>query len=276
MPSIIKVDQIQSDTGNVVFTGNVNIDSGLLFVDGTNNRVGIGNIRPQGTLDVGGLASGSGGDLLVTTGSTTAQVTVGRLSGTNDDNTMFRVRGRGDQTAFFVHSGNRTANVGLNFAVGGATPATSGSGITFPSSQNASTDPNTLDDYEEGTFDVGVSGAGGPTITSQYNTYTKVGRLVTVNISILIRQNTATGGQAILNLPFNSVNTTNYVATGVGYWENSATSIISSFCRVGQNSTSLSISRTTAATPNPAAWQGADWQSASDTVMTFTITYMTA
>jgi hypothetical protein len=35
--------------------------------------------------------------------------------------------------------------------VGGATPAASGAGITFPATQSASTDANTLDDYEEGT-----------------------------------------------------------------------------------------------------------------------------
>ena len=33
--------------------------------------------------------------------------------------------------------------------VGGATPAASGSGISFPATQSASSDANTLDDYEE-------------------------------------------------------------------------------------------------------------------------------
>ena len=37
-------------------------------------------------------------------------------------------------------------------AVGNATPSASGAGITFPATQSASTDANTLDDYEEGTF----------------------------------------------------------------------------------------------------------------------------
>ena len=42
--------------------------------------------------------------------------------------------------------------------VGGATPSTSGAGITFPATQSASTDANTLDDYEEGTFTPTVAG----------------------------------------------------------------------------------------------------------------------
>jgi len=56
LPSIIKVDQIQSDTGNIVIpSGNVNIDSGLLFVDGTNNRVGVGGVtNPSVALDING------------------------------------------------------------------------------------------------------------------------------------------------------------------------------------------------------------------------------
>ena len=36
--------------------------------------------------------------------------------------------------------------------VGGATAAASGAGITFPATQSASSDANTLDDYEEGTW----------------------------------------------------------------------------------------------------------------------------
>ena len=36
--------------------------------------------------------------------------------------------------------------------VGGATASASGTGITFPATQSASSDANTLDDYEEGTW----------------------------------------------------------------------------------------------------------------------------
>jgi len=43
--------------------------------------------------------------------------------------------------------------------VGNATPSTSGAGITFPATQSASTDANTLDDYEEGTWTPVVVGS---------------------------------------------------------------------------------------------------------------------
>ena len=75
-----------------------------------------------------------------------------------------------------------TPIVATTMGVGGATPAASGSGITFPATQSASTDANTLDDYEEGTwtptqgtFDTWTS----PTFNA---TYTKIGRQVTINL----------------------------------------------------------------------------------------------
>jgi len=65
--------------------------------------------------------------------------------------------------------------------VGGATPASSGAGITFPATASASTDANTLDDYRENTW-TPVQGAGLTVVGtfSSAGTYIKVGRLVYV------------------------------------------------------------------------------------------------
>jgi hypothetical protein len=66
--------------------------------------------------------------------------------------------------------------------VGGATPAASGAGITFPSTASASSDANTLDDYEEGTWTPTVRGgstAGTYTPSSVRSYYTKIGNQVT-------------------------------------------------------------------------------------------------
>ena len=41
-------------TGFTLTTGNANFDSGVLFVDGTNNRVGVGTTVPTYTLEVNG------------------------------------------------------------------------------------------------------------------------------------------------------------------------------------------------------------------------------
>jgi hypothetical protein len=104
--------------------------------------------------------------------------------------------------------------------VGGATPAASGAGITFPATQSASSDANTLDDYEEGTFTpVWNAASGSATYAQQYGTYTKVGRLVTIYIHIVTTSNTLSGGVYISGLPFQSSNAANY-CVGPAHAEN--------------------------------------------------------
>jgi len=75
-----------------------------------------------------------------------------------------------------------TNKTSTTFGVGNATPAASGAGITFPAAQSASSNANTLDDYEEGTW-TPVFSAGGITGTSitYSGTYTKIGRVVSVS-----------------------------------------------------------------------------------------------
>lgn len=86
--------------------------------------------------------------------------------------------------------------------VGGATASASGAGITFPATQSASTDANTLDDYEEGTFTPTYLGSTtNPTVTYDAMTggkYTKIGRMVFAYGSI--RTDAVTGGSGALRL----------------------------------------------------------------------------
>ena len=65
-------------------------------------------------------------------------------------------------------------------SVGNATPSSSGAGITFPATQSASTDANTLDDYEEGTWTPSLPNGGTLTVETNCSVYTKIGRQVTV------------------------------------------------------------------------------------------------
>jgi hypothetical protein len=104
-------------------------------------------------------------------------------------------------------------------SVGGATPSTSGSGITFPATQSASSDANTLDDYEEGTFSptiVGTSTAGTATYNARVASYTKIGRFVQFEIYMYYSNGTGTGDLRISNLPF-TANGTTYSAVTVAY-----------------------------------------------------------
>jgi hypothetical protein len=78
--------------------------------------------------------------------------------------------------------------------------------IKFPAAQNASADVNTLDDYEEGTWDVtvtcGTSGTITVSATSNSMQYTKIGRMVTISGYILIESVSSPVGQLRVSLPF--------------------------------------------------------------------------
>lgn len=85
-----------------------------------------------------------------------------------------------------------SGNVGV-----GVTPAGTGgclqlkSGITFPATQSASTDANTLDDYEEGTWTpspISLTVVGTPTYSG---TYTKIGNYVFITAVISSTTSTA-------------------------------------------------------------------------------------
>ncbi len=91
-----------------------------------------------------------------------------------------------------------------SLALQGATSQT-GAGITFPVTQSASTNANTLDDYEEGTWTPTLI-SGGCTGTAYY---TKIGRQVTINGIIAWASNGAgSTGVTINNLPFTALNRT--------------------------------------------------------------------
>lgn len=82
-----------------------------------------------------------------------------------------------------------TIKGGSTISVGGATPSTSGAGITFPATQSASTNANTLDDYEEGTFTPAVDAFTVTGTTTLTGRYVKVGKMVSILITF---ENTGT------------------------------------------------------------------------------------
>ena len=96
---------------------------------------------------------------------------------------------------------NASGNVQFakNISVGGATPTTSGFGITFPGTQSASTNANTLDDYEEGSWTPANATV---TLTSALGSYTKIGNTILLR-GVITYPVTASGAVATLTgLPF--------------------------------------------------------------------------
>ena len=148
---------------------------------------------------------------------------------------------------------------GYTFAQGGVTKMSLTSSnvldlaqgqIKFPATQVASADPNTLDDYEEGTWTMGVSFGGastGVTYALNLGTYTKIGRQVTVNGYVeLSSKGSSTGDAVITGLPFTIANTTaNFSAASL--WLFNVT-FANQFTALGvQNTTQISLREITEA-----------------------------
>jgi hypothetical protein len=125
-------------------------------------------------------------------------------------------------------NGGATAYLGFN---GDAVTAKA---IAFPATQVASSDPNTLDDYEEGTWTPAIIG----TITNPvYSTsnitakYTKIGRIVHFQFLIVVNGVTSqgSGNIQISGLPFGSTGNSYEHVVQIGYNDVWDTNFISGY-----------------------------------------------
>jgi hypothetical protein len=136
-------------------------------------------------------------------------------------------------------------------SVGNATPSSDGAGITFPATQSASSDANTLDDYEEGTWtpvmDTLTAGAGRVTTFTSAN-YTKVGNVVTFDAFVVMATlgSGGSGAWVIKGLPFTSKAST-YFACNVGYFLTLNSSVTYITTTVNGGTTEMEFRGTTAA-----------------------------
>ena len=249
--SVVLGDSI-TDTQNFVLKTNVDGTATLargalgalgtvLTVDASSN-VGIGTATPASKLEVAG-------ELRVYPSTTPAvirfgvsAVEKGKLAVDSSSNMFFETAGTERMRIDAV--GNVTLQ--KNISVGGAAPTTSGSGITFPATQSASSDANTLDDYEEGTWTPSIGGTA--TYNARWGTYTKVGNLVTVmfNVNILLINSGST--TTLSGLPFLINNPTygNDQSGVLTYFEQIATSVYTLNCRGTNGASTLFFSGTTA------------------------------
>jgi len=118
-------------------------------------------------------------------------------------------------------------------------------GITFPATQSASADANTLDDYEEGTWTIAIQGSSSnPTVGYNFRvgTYVKVGRNVTLNGHFRTSSVSSGSGDVwITGLPFAVDNTSNYTTVGVCYTFNTATGKYPYYVRLDNGTTYLGL-----------------------------------
>ena len=125
--------------------------------------------------------------------------------------------------------------------VGGATPAASGAGISFPATASASSDANTLDDYEEGVWSPTISSLTNLTGTASVSnaTYTKIGRMVYLEATIGGLSITSTSSEVafIATVPFNqSTNAARFVG---GFFSDTGRAFGGVIDGTGSNSTEI-------------------------------------
>jgi hypothetical protein len=116
-------------------------------------------------------------------------------------------------------------------------------GITFPATQSASSNANTLDDYEEGTWTPSLGGD--TTYAQQTGQYTKVGNLVFIK-GVLVITSIGTGSTTVISgLPF--TNTSGIAGVSVASFFQSATSVVSFFAQVTSGGAAINAYSLTAA-----------------------------
>ena len=123
------------------------------------------------------------------------------VGGANNDLKFLRLNSSGSFQDIAMQITQAEGNVNLikNLGIGGATATTLGTGITFPATQSASSNANTLDDYEEGTW---TPTGNGITFSSAYGNYTKIGNTCTIWWDVAWPSTSDSGSAYIGGLPF--------------------------------------------------------------------------
>jgi len=221
-PSLITPALGSPASGNMAATTSIPVANATGTLAVVNGGTGLTSTPANGALDIG---NGTGFTRTTLTAGTNVTITNGSGSITIASSGGGSPGGSSGQIQYnnsgaFGGFANLTYNltgpiVNTTIGVGGTTPSTSGSGISFPATQSASSDVNTLDDYEEGTFTPAIAFGGasvGITYATQPGSYTKIGNKVFYFIGIqLSSKGSSTGAATITGLPFTAVGTTAYV-----------------------------------------------------------------
>jgi hypothetical protein len=173
-----------------IYRTSATTSNGALLLDGDGSYAGVqfassGTLRGSIGVDPSAMYFTHGGDLIFKTGATN---NVG-----------------GTERARITSGGNLLVGTTTNNASGGVIQVSNG--ITFPATQSASSDANTLDDYEEGTWT--PNQGSGLTVVGAFSSsavYTKIGNLVYVRgyVQGATSISIAAGGVLTSNLPFSN------------------------------------------------------------------------
>ena len=186
------------------------IKKGPLYVDSTNNRVGVGTSSPSHPLTVDGQIKSIG-----TNGETVQLQTSSQYTGIS----FIGSDGTRDAIIDYDHTNGvmglkaHTAGHYINFLTGGYTERfrITDNGVTFNGDTAAA---NALDDYEEGTWSsVPIVG------TYSFNNprYTKIGRMVHCHVQIGTISDNSSSQSLRIQLPFAAVASDSAVTFGTLY-----------------------------------------------------------
>lgn len=224
----------------------------------SSGNVGIGTASPAGKLHVNGqtyiqgaVSGGLANSTLIANSSGQAQIwALG--SDVSTRGSMSFVVGRSD-----LSNSNEALRIDSSGQTGiGVTPTSRNNtrlqivdGIGFPSTQVASSDANTLDDYEEGTWTPNISFGGasaGITSDAANGLYVKIGRQVTVSGAIsMTSKGSSTGNARITGLPFTTQNSYYNPAATLYIYNTTFANV--PFATVIGNSTTIALSEVTEA-----------------------------
>ena len=190
-------------TGNLTLNADLTVDTDTLYVDSTNNRVGIGTTSPEARLEISEPSSSTTPAKIKLTNSGERSVTVGFDDHNASPN--FSISSGDQSTKFLSIASNGDAGIGtdspaVKFDVAGKVRASTG--VLFGTDTAAA---NTLEDYEEGSWTPGIEGsstAGSYTFTGN-GAYTKVGNKVTVwgDLTDITTVSAGSGNLRVTGLP---------------------------------------------------------------------------
>jgi hypothetical protein len=217
--------------------------------------VGIGNTSPSYPLDVKQTSTGNIAGFRATSASYASDgvvVLIDRNTSNNTFNAMAYYNTGASAYRFKVADSGAIATAG-SISLGTATPATSGIGVQFPATQSASSDANTLDDYEEGTWTPTVGG--NSTYSAQVGRYTKVGNIVSVTFDFSINTLGTGSTSNITNLPFATISEMS--ATGcVSYYTGTTVAFTFIGCYASGGTTNVAFVGNTGTAATTVAYNG--------------------
>lgn len=188
--------------------------NGALPLDGSEPMTG-----PLNIVNAAGGSSDAFGGVLIKLSNFTPGILLEDLS--TSANEILITNDGGQLKVYGVADG--TSTLTQLFTIGTTGLVTTLGQIAFPATQNPSTNANTLDDYEEGTWTPVLSfgfGTTGLTYSVQTGTYVKIGQLVFFQFRIILTaKGSSTGAARVAGLPFAAANISqNYTPVTWGYY----------------------------------------------------------